>query len=74
MKRIIAITTLLLASGCSILQNPVAKKEAEILKLMATIRPELTMSGRRTVVHVLIPTARRFDVGRTVESVQNGFR
>ncbi len=41
MKRIIAITTLLLASGCSILQNPVAKKEAEILKLMATIRPEL---------------------------------
>ena len=42
MKRIITITTLLLASGCSILQNPVAKKEAEILKLMATIRPDLT--------------------------------
>ena len=42
MKRIITIATLLLASGCSILQNPVAKKEAEILKLMATIRPDLT--------------------------------
>ena len=42
MKRIITIATLLLASGCSILQNPVAKKEAEILKLMATIQPDLT--------------------------------
>lgn len=44
MKRIIAVTTILLATGCSIFhyKDPVAEKEAEILKLMATIRPNLT--------------------------------
>ena len=42
MKHIIAITTLVLTTGCAIFQtDPVAKKEAEILKLMATIRPDL---------------------------------
>ena len=71
MKRIITIATLLLASGCSILQNPVAKKEAEILKTDGDHPTRFNQSSRRTVVHLLTPTAQRANTRRAAESVQN---